>query len=66
MQRLEAEQKTTQGTLEQLTTQRDSVSGVSLDEEMITLTRYQRAFQAASQSLIVTQTMFDSLLGIVR
>ena len=66
MQRLEAEQKTTQGVLEQLATQRDSVSGVSLDEEMITLTRYQRAFQAASQSLIVTQTMFDSLLGIVR
>lgn len=66
LQRMDTEQKTTAGVLEQLTTQRDSVSGVSLDEEMITLTRYQRAFQAASQSLLVTQNMFDSLLGIVR
>jgi flagellar hook-associated protein 1 FlgK len=62
----DTEQKTTQGLLGQLMTQRDAVSGVSLDEELVTLTRYQRAFQASSQSLIVTQTLFDSLLSIVR
>ena len=38
-----------QANLTQLTTQRDSLSGVSLDEEASNLTEYQRSYQAASQ-----------------
>jgi flagellar hook-associated protein 1 FlgK len=42
-------------------TQRDSVSGVSLDEEMAELVRYQRAFQASSRVFGI----IDGLLDIV-
>ena len=48
-----------QGRIEQLVrSQRDAVSGVSLDEEMANLMKYQRAFQASSR---VFQTI-DNLL----
>jgi len=51
-----------QGRIEQLVrSQRDAVSGVSLDEEMADLMKYQRAFQASSR---VFQTI-DSLLEVV-
>ena len=42
-------------------TQRDSVSGVSLDEEMAELVRYQRAFQASSRVF----NIIDDLLDVV-
>jgi len=41
--------------------QRDAVSGVSLDEEMSDLTKYQRAFQASSRVF----TTIDNLLDVV-
>lgn len=41
--------------------QRDSVSGVSLDEEMADLMKYQRAFQASSRVF----TVVDDLLDVV-
>jgi flagellar hook-associated protein 1 FlgK len=41
--------------------QRDSVSGVSLDEEMADLMKYQRAFQASSRVF----TVLDDLLDVV-
>lgn len=44
---------------EQIHALRDSVSGVSLDEEMVSLTRYQRAYEAATK-LVST---VDELLG---
>jgi flagellar hook-associated protein 1 FlgK len=47
-----------QATLTQLTTQRNALSGVSLDEEASNLTEYQRSYQAASQLF----TIIDSLL----
>ena len=51
-----------QGRIEQLVRgQRDAVSGVSLDEEMANLMKYQRAFQASSR---VFQTI-DDLLEVV-
>ena len=46
--------------------QRDSVSGVNLDEEAANLLRYQQAYQAAAQVIAVAGTMFDTLLGAVR
>ena len=41
--------------------QRDSVSGVSLDEEMANLMKFQRAFQASSRVF----TVLDDLLDVV-
>ena len=51
-----------QSRIEQLVrAQRDAVSGVSLDEEMADLMKYQRAFQAASRVF----TTVDELLEVV-
>ena len=47
----------------QLTEQRDSVSAVSLDEEMIKLMKYQHAFSAASKLLTVTDEMLNTLIS---
>ncbi len=49
-----------------LAAQRDSVSGVSLEEEFTDLIRYQRAFQAAAQLISVSNSMLDDLIGLVR
>jgi flagellar hook-associated protein FlgK len=40
-----------------------SVSGVNLDEEAAKLVQYQQAYQASSQLIRVSQTLFDSLLS---
>lgn len=51
-----------QTNIEQLVrSQRDGVSGVSLDEEMADLMKYQRAFQASSRVF----TVMDDLLDVV-
>lgn len=52
-----------QGLLEQTQAQFDSVSGVNLDEEAANLIRYQQAYQAASQIITVSNTIFNSLLS---
>jgi flagellar hook-associated protein 1 FlgK len=43
--------------------QREGVSGVSLDEEMADLIKYQYAFQAASRLFTVADELFQTLLG---
>jgi flagellar hook-associated protein 1 FlgK len=53
-----------QATLTQLTTQRDSLSGVSLDEEASNLTQYQRAYQAASQVFNIANSIMASALNL--
>jgi flagellar hook-associated protein 1 len=53
-----------QATLTQLTTQRDSLSGVSLDEEAADLSQYQRSYQAASQLFSIIDTLFASVLNL--
>lgn len=47
-----------------ITTQRDAVSAVSLDEEMVQLMRYQHAFSAASKLLTVSDEMLNTLISI--
>ena len=42
---------------------RDGVSGVSLDEEMTNLTRYQRGFQASARALNAMDEMIDQLVN---
>jgi flagellar hook-associated protein 1 len=50
----------------QITAERDSVSGVNLDEEAADLLRFQQAYQAAAQVIATADTLFQTLLGAVR
>lgn len=44
-------------------TQRDSVSGVSMDEELADLVRFQRAFQASSRVFSVVDELLDTVVN---
>jgi flagellar hook-associated protein 1 FlgK len=61
-------QDVTQGTatLTQLNNFRDSTSGVSLDEELIALTKYQKAYEGAARLITTGQEMIDTVLGMIR
>lgn len=48
----------------QVTEQREALSGVSLDEEMINLVKYQQAYTAAAKLLTTLDEMLDTLLNI--
>jgi len=52
--------------LKQLNTLQQSNSGVSLDEELTNLTKYQQAFQGAAKVLNTATEMLDTILGLVR
>ncbi len=43
-----------------------AVSGVNLDEEAVNLTRYEQAYQASAQIISTADTLFQTLLGVVR
>lgn len=45
---------------------RDSVSGVSLDEEMANLIKFQQAYTAAARLITMSDEMLDTLLNSVR
>jgi flagellar hook-associated protein 1 FlgK len=47
----------------QLDAQRESESGVNLDEEMTNLLTYQRAYEAASRVLTTVDSMLDQLIN---
>jgi flagellar hook-associated protein 1 FlgK len=46
--------------------QRDSVSGVSLDEEMTNLMRYQKAFEASARVITTVDEMLETVLSLKR
>lgn len=50
--------------VEQMKLQRESTSGVSIEEEAIMLVKLQRAYQAAAQILRTVDEMFDTLFSI--
>jgi len=52
--------------LTQTITAKDAISGVSLDEEAANLIRFQQAYQAASQVVLTSRTIFDTLLAAFR
>lgn len=49
---------------EQLTTQQNSVSGVSLDEEMTNLIKYQHGFDAAARVINTVNDMFKTIINM--
>lgn len=51
---------------QQLIQERQSTSGVNLDEEASNMLRFQQAYQAAAQLIGTADTIFQSLLGVVR
>jgi len=46
--------------------QRDSLGGVSLDEEMTDLTRFQKAFAASARLITTVDEMLDTLVNMKR
>ncbi|MBN2647032.1 MAG: flagellar hook-associated protein FlgK [Thiotrichales bacterium] len=51
---------------QQMFNQRESLSGVSLDEEAANLIRFQQAYEASAQIIATSQSIFQTLLGAVR
>lgn len=50
--------------MNQMEIQRESISGVNMDEEGANIIRYQRAFQAASKVISIANGLMDDLLRI--
>ncbi len=60
-------QSENQGLVEQmLASQRDSASGVSLDEEMTDLIRFQRAFEASARLITTVSEMLETVVNLKR
>jgi flagellar hook-associated protein 1 FlgK len=51
--------------VEQLQNRREQVSGVSLDEEMTNLMKFQHAYEASAQMIRVVDEMLDTILELV-
>jgi flagellar hook-associated protein 1 FlgK len=49
--------------VKELNTLRDSISAVSLDEEMTNLIKYQHAYQAAAKLITISDEMLDTLIS---
>jgi flagellar hook-associated protein 1 FlgK len=52
--------------MKQLTSIRESNSGVSLDEELTNLIKYQQSYQASAKMISAATDMMDTILNIVR
>jgi flagellar hook-associated protein 1 FlgK len=55
----------TAGQVTTATTNLQTIAGVSTDQQAVTLTNYQQAYQAAAQAISAAHTMFESLLNAV-
>lgn len=49
-----------------LQSQKESISGVNLDEEAISLLKFERAFQGATRYVTTVQRLLDELVALVR
>lgn len=52
--------------LNQLESQRDAVSGVSIDEEMLNMIKFQKMFEASARVIQSVNEMIDAVLSMVR
>jgi len=58
-------QQTQQQVVSQATTLRDQVSGVSLDQQAVSVLQFQRAYQATAQVLTVLNSLADTTLNMM-
>jgi flagellar hook-associated protein 1 len=65
VQSIQSTQKTGQSLLTAIDNQRQSTSGVSLDEEMTNLITFQRAYQASARVMSVMDSVIGDLLSAV-
>jgi flagellar hook-associated protein 1 FlgK len=63
VQRADNGQRDTQLLLDSLSAQRESVSGVSLDEEAAQLVQSQRAYEAAARLMSAVDDMLDRVIN---
>jgi len=62
-QQANADATTRESLLTQLSAQRQRVSGINIDEELINLIRFQRAFEANARLLTVVDSMMDTVIN---
>ncbi|OQA09110.1 MAG: Flagellar hook-associated protein 1 [bacterium ADurb.Bin374] len=62
-QRYETQKATSQDLMTQLQSKRDEVSGVSLDEELTNLIKFQHAYNAASRVITTVDQMLDKIIN---
>jgi len=60
------EAEATGAVLSSLQMQKESITGVNLDEEAISLVKYQRAFQGASRYISVVDDLISQLITLIR
>ncbi|MDD3581039.1 MAG: flagellar hook-associated protein FlgK [Desulfobacca sp.] len=63
-QKAEQQETLLRGILDQYTDLRDALSGVSLDEELTALIKFQRAYQAAAKLISVADELYETLLSL--
>jgi flagellar hook-associated protein 1 FlgK len=64
--KIQSSQESQKGIVDQLKNIRESVSGVSLDEETTKLIEYQKAFDASARLIKTADEMFDTVLNLKR
>ncbi|MDX8409953.1 MAG: flagellar basal body rod C-terminal domain-containing protein, partial [Mariprofundales bacterium] len=60
------QQQYRQAEFDSLTGQRDSISGVNMDEELVNMIKFQRAYEASARVITTTNSMLDTLMGLIR
>ncbi|RYZ81037.1 MAG: flagellar hook-associated protein FlgK, partial [Proteobacteria bacterium] len=65
-QRAVKSQEAQKGVVDQLQNIRESVSGVSLDEETTKMIEFQKSFEASARIIKVADEMFDTILNLKR
>ena len=63
VQSTQSTEQISQSVLTAISDQRQSVSGVSLDEEMTNLVQFQRGYQASARMLTTIDQMLDTLIN---
>jgi len=54
------------GEADSLSQQRQAFSGVNVDEELVSMIKFQRAYEASAKVIQTSNQMLDSLMGLIR